>query len=67
MFFGGLIFVGVLVALAYALGWRPGGLRLGNQELREESKSPLDILKERYARGEITKQEYQEMHADLMS
>jgi uncharacterized membrane protein len=27
--------------------------------------SPLDILKERYARGEITKTEYDEMRRDL--
>jgi putative membrane protein len=61
MFGGALIFVGLLIAVAYALGWRPNDLKLGSQGPREEPKSPLDILKERYARGEIAREEYLEM------
>lgn len=30
-----------------------------------ERQTPLEILKERYARGEITRQEYQDMRRDL--
>jgi putative membrane protein len=57
--------VGLVIAIIYALGWRPNGFTLGSQRPEERSRSPLDILKERYARGEITKEEYQEMRRDL--
>jgi putative membrane protein len=55
-----LILIGLLVA--YALGWRPGN---GQQPPRREEPSPLDTLKTRYARGEISREEYQEMRRDL--
>ncbi len=32
-----------------------------------EVESPLDILKRRYAKGEITKDEYEQMKLDLQS
>ncbi|NOX62769.1 MAG: SHOCT domain-containing protein [Chloroflexi bacterium] len=31
------------------------------------SESPLEILKQRYARGELTKAEYEEMRRDILS
>lgn len=62
MFLGGLFLIGILAVLAYALGW----IQPGNQPFRREpEKSPLDILKERYARGEITTEEYEEMREKL--
>jgi len=65
MFGGALILIGLLIAVAYALGWRPNDLRLGGREPGEGTRSALDILKERYARGEITREEYQEMGRDI--
>ena len=65
MFGGALVFVGLLIAVAYALGWRPNDLGLGGQKPRDTSRSALEILKERYARGELTREEYQEMGRDI--
>ena len=60
--FGALFSVLGLAGLAYALGWRP---QSGQQVRGTTGESALDILKVRYARGEISKAEYDEMRADL--
>lgn len=65
MFMGvGLIFTLIAVAaIAYALGWRPQAQN--NQPLQTSSKLPLDIVKERYAGGEISKEEYEQIRHEL--
>ena len=40
--------------------------RGSNQPTGTSSDSALEILKKRYARGEITKQEYEERKKDLL-
>lgn len=62
MGFGLLFVVLIVVAVAYAMGWRPDGGRQGDNEPRQ---SALDILKARYARGEISKAEYEAMRDNL--
>ena len=53
------IFWGLIIYLAVAL-WKRGSA--GNHRPKE---SALDILKKRYARGEISKEEFRSMKRDL--
>ena len=62
----GLIWVLLIIAVvAYLMGWRPENLNLGGPRKRPAGQAPVDILKERYARGEITREEFERMRADL--
>ncbi len=68
MFMGfGLIFTVLIIgAIVYALGWRPQG----QNNLFNSSgggASALDLAKERYARGEINKEEFEQIRHDLNS
>jgi uncharacterized membrane protein len=54
-----LILIGVV---AYALGWRP---QFNQTSPTQTSQTPVEILKARYARGEISCEEYDQIHRDL--
>src|ERR1051325_612048 len=54
------IFMTALIALIVVLAWRAGaGTHVHTPHL-PATKTPLDILKERFARGEIDKTEFEE-------
>ncbi len=53
----GIAIIGVCIGLAFVVIKSTNG----------KGKSPLAILKERYAKGEITKEEYEKMKKDLES
>ena len=58
MFFGPLMMIGVVVVTVLIIVWMmraPGG---GGQSDRQ-GRSPLDVLKDRFARGEIDVSEYE--------
>ena len=59
---GGLI---ALILLAVSAWGRSRTSQSG--ETRASSDRAIEILKERYARGEITKEQYEQMRRDLMS
>jgi putative membrane protein len=66
MGFGLLVPIVIVVALAYAFGWLPNQNREPQHQAQELATSrALDILEERYARGEIDRTEYLEMRNDL--
>lgn len=74
MFGGGMLLLWLLPILLLVLGgmWlfnnsssnRSGGTNAFNQDRREE-KGAVEILQERYARGEISRKEYEEMRQTL--
>lgn len=49
-------------AIAYALGWRP---QINQTGPAQTSQTPLEILKARYVRGEISRDEYEQVRRDL--
>lgn len=61
MFFMALFWVIVIIGIALTLKWFLG------QNLTKREDSPLEILKKRYARGELNKPEYEECKRDLLN
>lgn len=71
LFFFALIF-GVAVALVSFLFPRPANPANHNQTqphqpLPPANDSALEILKQRYARGELTREEFESMRQDILS
>jgi putative membrane protein len=62
LFWGGIITIGVLVIRAISRTNQSGGK---SDYLLSQGRDSLEILKERYARGELTREQYQEIKHDL--
>lgn len=60
LFFWIIIIVAVVLVIRWAVGSQGGGSMTGTGH-----ESPLELLKKRYARGEISKEEFEQMKQDL--
>jgi putative membrane protein len=56
--FWGLVIVGIVALIRWASA-------NGSQNRKEPEHTPLEVLKKRYARGEIDHEEYEQMRRDL--
>jgi putative membrane protein len=69
--FGGIFmiifWVLVIVGLVFLIKWLVQSTKGDSGSVQSRSPRALDILKERYARGEIEKQEFDEKKRDLSS
>ena len=59
-FIGFIIFIAVVALIVR-------GIFSGGKACPKNSEAPLDILKKRYAKGEITREEFQRMKDDINS
>lgn len=72
MGWGGIFLILLLVVVVVGVmmvsrgGWSAGS-RGGAAQPRSNSSQAEEILKERYAQGEITREEYEEMRRDLQA
>ena len=57
-----VLLLGIGVAIVYTLGKRPG---FNLARVASARQTPLELLQARYARGEISKAEYEEFLRDL--
>jgi uncharacterized membrane protein len=62
-----IVMVVVMIGFFWHGGMGHGGDRAGHMSTASEAaKSPLDLLDETYARGEIGREEWQRKRADLL-
>ena len=64
-FGGGIVMIIFWVAVTFFIIWLVKEAKGGNNPDSSISKPAIDILKERYAKGEIDKKEFEEKKKDL--
>jgi putative membrane protein len=55
----------LVVFVVFMVWWAKSMFRRGNSRPEATGKTPLEIAKERYARGEISKEEFEQLKKDL--
>jgi len=53
----------LLLFIVFIIWWARSMFRRGNA--RPEAKTPLDVAKERYARGEISREQFDQIKKDI--
>jgi putative membrane protein len=66
MLFGGIIFILFWGAVIYLIVWAVRRSSHGSG-MESQNRTALDIAKERYAKGEITKEQFDQIKKDLSS
>jgi len=56
-----VFWIAIIVGVVFLIKW----IISQNQTNERKDENPLDILKRRYAKGEITKEEFEEVKRDL--
>ncbi|MBN1850514.1 MAG: SHOCT domain-containing protein [Deltaproteobacteria bacterium] len=68
--FGGIFmiifWVLIIIGLVFLIKWLIHGTRGESDSQHKRPSNAMEILKERYARGEIDKQEFEEKKKDLL-
>ncbi len=64
MWFGWIFWLIIIGVIVWLLINQSGKNRIQNQ-VNPHLESPLDILKKRYAKGEISKEQFEQMKQDL--
>jgi putative membrane protein len=65
MIFGGILFILFWAGIIALIVWGVSRLTHDGRPSSPSGKSPLDIAKERYARGEITREQFDQIKKDL--
>ncbi len=65
MLFGLLVFAGIILLAIWAIARLAGSERQTSTTTSSSPEDPLAILQRRYARGEITREEYERIRSDL--
>lgn len=65
MIFGFIFFVAIIIGVILLIVWLIR--RTGYNTTEKPSSRPIEILKERYAKGELTKEQYENMKKELSS
>jgi len=63
---GFVFFIAIIIGIILLIVWIVKRTTHGSSEIKSESKA-LETLKERYAKGEITKEKYDEMKKEIQS